>query len=101
MFAGHELVDELPPLCGDGVHDDTAAIQARLDSGASLVYLPPPEKEYLISRTLRIGSDTELRLDPLTRADSSRTCWWKISTSRAWKASVPPVSRSKKNVLRK
>ena len=25
----------LPPLAGDGVADDTAAIQARLDSGAS------------------------------------------------------------------
>ena len=66
VFAGGARA-ELPPLCGDGVHDDTAAIQARLDSGASLVYLPPPKKEYLISRTLRIGSDTELRLDPLTR----------------------------------
>ena len=25
---------ELPPLFGDGVHDDTAAIQARLDAGS-------------------------------------------------------------------
>ena len=58
---------ELPPLCGDGVHDDAAAIQARLDSGASLVYLPPPEKEYLISTTLVIRSRTELRLDRFTR----------------------------------
>ena len=58
---------ELPPLCGDGVHDDAAAIQARLDSGASLVYLPPPEKEYLISTTLVIRSGTELRLDRFTR----------------------------------
>lgn len=54
---------ELPPLAGDGVVDDTAAIQARLDSGASLVYLPPPKRHYLISKTLRIGSNTELRLD--------------------------------------
>ena len=43
-------------LVGDGVHDDTAAIQRRLDSGAACVYLPPPPKEYLISSTLRIGS---------------------------------------------
>lgn len=50
-------------LVGDGVADDTAAIQARLDSGASCVYLPPPRKHYLISRTLKIGSDTELKLD--------------------------------------
>ena len=52
-----------PPLIGDGVSDDTAAIQARLDSGATLVYLPPPKKCYRISRTLRIGSETELRID--------------------------------------
>ena len=54
---------ELSPLVGDGVSDDTAAIQARLDSGAACVYLPPPKKCYRISKTLRIGSDTELRLD--------------------------------------
>lgn len=53
----------LPPLVGDGVADDTAAIQERLDIGAPCVYLPPPTKHYRISKTLRIGSDTELRLD--------------------------------------
>ena len=52
-----------PPLVGDGVSDDTAAIQARLDSGMSCVYLPPPVRCYLISKTLKIGSDQELRLD--------------------------------------
>jgi len=57
----------LPELAGDGVHDDTTAIQARLDSGASCVYLPPPAKEYLISKTLKIGSDQELRLDRYSR----------------------------------
>lgn len=56
-------VAALPPLAGDGVADDTAAIQARLDSGTSCVYLPPPAKCYLISKTLKIGSDQELRLD--------------------------------------
>ena len=66
VFAGGALA-ALPPLVGDGAHDDTAAIQARLDSGASLVYLPPPEKEYLISTTLVIRSGTELRLDRFTR----------------------------------
>jgi len=54
---------ELPPLVGDGVADDTAAIQARLDAGTACVYLPPPAKHYLISKTLKIGSDTELKLD--------------------------------------
>lgn len=56
----------LPPLAGDGVTDDTAAIQARLDAGSPLVYLPPPRKCYLISKSLKIGSDTELRLDRFT-----------------------------------
>ena len=63
VFAALTVRGELPPLVGDGVHDDTAAIQARLDAGCSCVYLPPPAKAYLISKTLRIGSDTELRLD--------------------------------------
>ena len=58
---------ELPPLAGDGVTDDTAAIQARLDEGRSCVYLPPPKDHYLISKTLKIGSGQELRLDRLTR----------------------------------
>lgn len=56
-----------PELAGDGVTDDTAAIQARLDTGASCVYLPPPEKEYLVSKTLLIGSGQELKLDRFTR----------------------------------
>ena len=55
------------PLVGDGVADDTAAIQARLDSGAACVYLPPPKDHYVISRTLKIGSEQELRLDRFTR----------------------------------
>jgi hypothetical protein len=58
---------DLPRLHGDGVNDDTAAIQARLDSGLSCVHLPPPAKEYLISKTLLIGSEQELRLDRMTR----------------------------------
>ena len=55
--------EAFPPLAGDGVSDDTAAIQARLDSGIGCVYLPPPAKCYLISKTLKIGPDQELRLD--------------------------------------
>ena len=57
----------LPPLAGDGVADDTAAIQTRLDEGRSCVYLPPPKDHYVISKTLKIGSGQELRLDRLTR----------------------------------
>ena len=43
-------------LVGDGAHDDTAAIQAMLDSGRSCVYLPPPLKEYRISKALELSS---------------------------------------------
>lgn len=57
----------LPPLTGDGIADDTAAIQARLDTGAACIYLPPPAREYLISRTLRIGAGQELRLDRFSK----------------------------------
>ena len=60
---GTRAADALPPLFGDGVHDDTAAIQARLDTGMACVYLPPPSKHYLISKALEIGSWQELRLD--------------------------------------
>jgi polygalacturonase len=49
-------------LYGDGLHDDTDAIQALLDSGICDVELPVPEKEYLISRTLIIHSNQTLRL---------------------------------------
>lgn len=55
--------DVLPQLHGDGVTDDTAAIQARLDTGASCVYLPPPVRNYRISKSLEIGSGQELKLD--------------------------------------
>jgi hypothetical protein len=51
---------------GDGITDDTAAIQALLDAGVNTVYLPPPPKCYLISKPLRIHSDQTLRLDPNT-----------------------------------
>ena len=50
-------------LVGNGVADDTDAIQERLDTGAPCVYLPPPAVCYRISRTLVIGSGQELRLD--------------------------------------
>ena len=56
-----------PALVGDGVADDTAAIQSLLDSGARVVLLPPPASEYLVSRTLRIGTGQELRLGRETR----------------------------------
>jgi len=58
--------EECLPI-GDGVHDDTAAIQALLDKGTSLVSLPAPVKEYVISRPLLIGDGQELRLGRFSR----------------------------------
>ena len=51
-------------LYGDGIHDDTDAIQALLDSGACDVTLPAPTVCYLISRTLKIHSNQSLRIPP-------------------------------------
>ena len=48
---------------GDGVHNDTAAIQALLDSRRTLVHLPAPPGHYLISKPLRIYSNQTLQLD--------------------------------------
>ena len=48
-------------LFGDGVHDDTKAIQELLDKGGEVV-LPAPEAFYLVSKTLLIGSYTRLTL---------------------------------------
>ncbi len=53
----------LPGVMGDGIHDDTAGIQAALDAGTGLVYLPRPPKHYLIRKTLLIHSGQTLMLD--------------------------------------
>lgn len=53
----------LPSTMGDGVHDDTAGIQAALDSGVAVVHLPTPPKRYLISRTLVIHSGQTLQAE--------------------------------------
>jgi len=51
---------------GDGVADDTAEIQKLLDQ-KGLVALEQPKAVYRISKTLKIHSDTELRLAPDAR----------------------------------
>ena len=53
---------EFLPLYGDGKHDDTAAIQQRIDSGLCELILPAPEKFYLISKTLELPSNFRLVL---------------------------------------
>ena len=49
-------------LYGDGIHDDTDAIQERIDSGVCELSLPAPIKNYLISRPLLIPSHFKLKL---------------------------------------
>ena len=52
-------------LFGDGIHDDTAAIQEMLDTN-KCVYLAPAKNFYLISKTLKLHSGNELHLDRFT-----------------------------------
>ena len=49
-------------LYGDGIHDDTDAIQEQIDSGVCEVRLPAPKKCYLISKPLIIPSNFKLVL---------------------------------------
>lgn len=49
-------------LYGDGIHDDTAAIQELIDSGVCEVSLPAPQKFYLISKPLELPSNFRLVL---------------------------------------
>ncbi len=53
-------------IAGDGIQDDTAGIQALLDTRRTVVYLPPPPKHYLISNPLQIHSHQTLQLDRFT-----------------------------------
>lgn len=50
-------------LYGNGIDDDTLAIQALLDGAERTVKLPKPEKFYLISNTLRLGNNKTLILE--------------------------------------
>ena len=49
-------------LYGDGIHDDTIAIQEMIDSGVCEVCLPAPKVCYLISKPLIIPSNFKLKL---------------------------------------
>jgi hypothetical protein len=49
-------------LYGDGIHDDTLAIQEMIDSGKCEVSLPVPDKYYLISKPLELPSNFRLVL---------------------------------------
>lgn len=49
-------------LFGDGIHDDTDAIQEMIDSGCCEVVLPAPKVRYVISRPLELPSNFKLCL---------------------------------------
>ena len=53
-------------LYGDGIHDDTMAIQEMLDTRMAVVELPVPQKHYCISATLKIHSNQTLKLGETT-----------------------------------
>ena len=78
-------------LYGDGIHDDLPAIQEMLDSKASLVYLPPAKKHYLISGTIYVHSNQELRLDRYTRirlTDNANCAMLKNSDWENWNENI-------------
>lgn len=61
-------------LHGDGINDDTDAIQELIDSGVCEIALPVPKNFYLISRPLTIPSNFKLKLPRFARiklADNS------------------------------
>lgn len=49
-------------LYGDGIHDDTSAIQEMIDGAGCELSLPAPEKFYLISRSLELPSNFRFTL---------------------------------------
>ncbi|WP_407424840.1 hypothetical protein, partial [Methanobrevibacter sp.] len=70
-------------LYGDGVHDDTNAIQELIDSGVCEVCLPVPEKSYLISKPLELPSNFRLvlpRFAEIKLADGSNCYMLKNKT---------------------
>lgn len=78
-------------LFGNGISDDTLAIQELLDSGASEVHLPAPKSCYLISKTLKIHSNQTLRMAPATRirlADGSNCCMIENDDFAVWADNV-------------
>jgi len=63
VFAQPDSAAGAAVLYGDGVHDDTRALQALLDERSAHVKFPLPKVCYLISSPLKIYSGQELSLD--------------------------------------
>ncbi|MBQ6830867.1 MAG: hypothetical protein IJO59_07080 [Clostridia bacterium] len=76
-------------LYGDGVHDDTAAIQELIDSGRPEVILPVPDKHYVISKPLELPSNFRLvlpRYAEIRLADGSNC----LMAKNKWVADYDP-----------
>ncbi len=73
-------------LYGDGIRDDTAAIQSMIDSGVCELNLPAPKKYYLISKPLELPSNFRLvlpRYAEIKLADNSSCVMLKNKTMPA------------------
>ncbi len=79
----------LHKLYGDGIHDDTAAIQGMIDSGRPEVILPVPDKHYVISKPLELPSNFRLvlpRYAEIRLADGSNC----LMAKNKWVADYDP-----------
>jgi len=73
-------------LYGDGIHDDTSAIQQMIDTSCE-VTLPPPSAFYLISRPLELPSNFRLvlpRFAEIRLADGANCVMLKNKTLEAY-----------------
>lgn len=80
-------------LYGDGIHDDTEAIQALIDSGVCEVTLPAPKKHYLISKPLELPSHFRLvlpRYAEIRLADHANCVMVKNKMKRGYAKRLPP-----------
>jgi len=75
---------ERKQLFGDGIHDDYPAIQEMIDSGISEIQLPPPQKHYYISKTLRLHSNQTLKLPETATVKlmPNSNCWMLTNAER-------------------
>lgn len=79
-------------LYGDGVHDDTDAIQQMIDSGECEVRLPAPKDKYIISKPLVIPSNFKLvlpRFAQIKLADNSNCFMLQSKTVKKYDQRLP------------
>lgn len=80
-------------LYGDGIHDDTPAIQELIDSGKCSVSLPAPEVCYIISKPLELPSNFSLtlpRFAEIKLKKGSNCVMLKNKTQKSYEQKIPP-----------